>query len=100
MKNIEKNKLVEIVSSIMLKPNEDVINQILIEWENIENNLKLLDNLNLNNVQPLTHINENLKHDFLREDIPSDNFAIEKTDILNNAFAKDKDYILTQKVVK
>ncbi|QGZ97301.1 glutamyl-tRNA amidotransferase [Mycoplasma sp. NEAQ87857] len=100
MQTMNKEKLIEIVSSLMLEPTDEVIENILNNWTKLQNELKSLDKLDLANVKPLTHINEELKIDFLREDIEDTSYAISKQDILKNAKDADDDYIILTKVVK
>ncbi|UUD36017.1 aspartyl/glutamyl-tRNA amidotransferase subunit C [Mycoplasmopsis citelli] len=100
MKNITKEKLKEIVASLMIEPTDEVLNNILDNWNNIQNELKKFNKLDLENVAPLSHINETPLVDFLREDIVDNSFSISKDDILKNAKDKDQNYIITSKVVK
>ncbi|WP_406613744.1 aspartyl/glutamyl-tRNA amidotransferase subunit C [Mycoplasma corogypsi] len=100
MQKIDNNKLKEIVSSLMFEPTEIVINEILDNWHVLEKELKYLDLLDLEDVAPLTHINETLQYDFLREDKPNMSYSISKKDILANAKEKDENYIIVSKVVK
>ncbi|VEU76423.1 Asp-tRNA(Asn)/Glu-tRNA(Gln) amidotransferase subunit GatC [Mycoplasmopsis columboralis] len=99
MKQITKEQLKEIVSSLMIEPTEEVLNNIIENWNNIQLELEKLNKLDLENVQPMSHIDESLKIDFLREDIEDRSFAITKEDILKNAADKDDDYIITSRVV-
>lgn len=99
MKQITKEQLKEIVSSLMIEPTEEVLNNIIENWNNIQLELEKLNKLDLENVQPMSHIDESLKIDFLREDIEDSSFAITKEDILKNAADKDDDYIITSRVV-
>ncbi|KKB26671.1 Aspartyl-tRNA(Asn) amidotransferase subunit C [Mycoplasmopsis meleagridis] len=99
MKEINKDKLKNIVSSIMLNPTNEVIENILQEWNILHENLAILDQLDLKNVEPLTHIDENKYIDFLREDKVDTSFSISKKDALKNAKEKDEDFIITVKVV-
>ncbi|EGV00504.1 glutamyl-tRNA amidotransferase subunit C [Mycoplasmopsis columbina SF7] len=100
MNKINKDSLKSIVSSIMLEPKEEVLDGILKEWNVIEENLKLLDKLNLENIEPMTHIGQNKLVDFFREDVIDMSFAISKESALKNAKESDSDYIVTKKVVK
>ncbi|WP_029512742.1 Asp-tRNA(Asn)/Glu-tRNA(Gln) amidotransferase subunit GatC [Mycoplasmopsis iners] len=100
MQKIDKEKLKSIVASIMLEPKNEVLDAIIEEWHIIENNLRFLDKLDLQDVKPLTHLNEIPLVDFLREDVVDNSFAISKMEALNNAKEHDADYIITKKVVK
>ncbi|UUM19938.1 MULTISPECIES: aspartyl/glutamyl-tRNA amidotransferase subunit C [unclassified Mycoplasma] len=100
MKQITKEQLKEIVSSLMIEPTEQVLDNIIENWNNIQNELKKFDKINLDNVAPLSHINETPLIDFLREDYVDNSFSISKEDILKNAKDKDQDFIITSKVVK
>ncbi|MBU4690372.1 aspartyl/glutamyl-tRNA amidotransferase subunit C [Mycoplasma sp. ES3157-GEN-MYC] len=100
MKTIDKTKLVEIVSSLMLEPSDEVINQILVEWDTIQKQLSFLNKIDTNGVKPLTHINETPIVDFFREDEVDYTGAITKETALKNAYDSDDDYIITSKVVQ
>lgn len=96
-----KEQLIEIVKSIMLEPKPEVINQILEDWNNLEDELKVLNKIDTTNIEPLSHIDEKPLIDFLREDEPNMNSSISKDNILSNAHQKDNDYVIVNdKVVK
>ncbi|WP_308699347.1 MULTISPECIES: glutamyl-tRNA amidotransferase [unclassified Mycoplasma] len=98
---INKEKIKEIVSSLMFNPSEEVLNNIIKNWNELENDLKNLDKLNLDNIKPLSHINEEYKIDLLREDEFDNEFkSIDKNQILSNAKTSDQDYVTITKVVK
>ncbi|EFF41777.1 Asp-tRNA(Asn)/Glu-tRNA(Gln) amidotransferase subunit GatC [Mycoplasmopsis alligatoris] len=99
-KEISKEKLKEIVKSLMLEPSEEVLNGILSDWKDLLVNIEILNKINTDNVEPMTHINQTPKIDFLREDQVDNSYAITKQDMLNNAVNKDADFVLTSKVVK
>lgn len=100
MKEITKEQLKEIVSSIMFEPSEEVLDNILENWINLQKELKKFEKLNLVNVKPLTHLNEQPLVDFLREDIEDTSYSISKEQILQNAKDSDEEYIITTRVVK
>ncbi|VEU78138.1 Asp-tRNA(Asn)/Glu-tRNA(Gln) amidotransferase subunit GatC [Mycoplasmopsis columbinasalis] len=100
MLKIDKEKLKSIVASLMLEPSEEVLEGILLEWNDIYKNLKLLDELNLENVEPMTRIDSTTIDDFLRDDIADTTFNINKEIALQNAKDQDDDYIIIKKVVK
>lgn len=100
MKNITKEQLVSIVKRLMLEPSNEVIDQILAEWNSIQRSLEFMNKFNTENIKPLTHINENLFVDFLREDIVSETDSITKQQALSNAGDFDNDFIITTKVVR
>lgn len=100
MKSIDKEKLFSIVKSLMIAPSEQVIDQILLEWEQIQQQMKIMNKIDTSNIEPLTHINETPLIDFLREDVEDNSFSISKQQILENAPEKDDNYIITTRVVK
>lgn len=100
MKKFSKKKFLEIAKVIMLEPNDELIEKIKIQWEDLLQDLKSLDKLDLKNVEPLTHNNETYYEDFLREDEVVNFDDITKDDILKNAKEKDENYITLVKVVK
>lgn len=99
-KNITKEELYKIAESLMLKPTEDVVEEILKDWEVLQKHIHMMSLINTENVEPMTHINENYQIDFFREDIEDTSWAIKKEHILANAFESDQDFITTKKVVK
>lgn len=99
-KNITKAELYKIAESLMLKPTEDVVEEILKDWEILQKHIQMMNLINTENIEPMTHINENYQIDFFREDIEDTSWAIEKKHILANASESDQDFIITKKVVK
>ncbi|WP_338822846.1 Asp-tRNA(Asn)/Glu-tRNA(Gln) amidotransferase subunit GatC [Mycoplasmopsis felifaucium] len=101
MKQITKEELKTIVKSIELETNEAVLEDILKLWNQLGARLDQLNEFDLTNVKPLSHLYETPVVDFLREDIvDQDLVKISKQDLLNNAAEHDEDYIITNKVVK
>ncbi|AKJ21022.1 aspartyl/glutamyl-tRNA amidotransferase subunit C [Mycoplasmopsis synoviae] len=100
MKKFSKKKFLEIAKVIMLESNDELIEKIKIQWDDLLQDLKSLDKLDLKNVEPLTHNNETYYEDFLREDEVVNFDDITKDDILKNAKEKDENYITLVKVVK
>lgn len=82
MKKFSKKKFLEIAKVIMLEPNDELIEKIKIQWDDLLQDLKSLDKLDLKNVEPLTHNNETYYEDFLREDEVVNFDDITKDDIL------------------
>ncbi|MCT4469838.1 Asp-tRNA(Asn)/Glu-tRNA(Gln) amidotransferase subunit GatC [Mycoplasma sp. HS2188] len=100
MKVIDKEKLISIVKNLLLEPSDEVIEQILSEWNILEKQISNMQKIDTEGVKPLTHINEKPLLDFFREDIENNNWAITKEQALQNASDADEDYIITSKVVK
>lgn len=100
MKKPTKEEIINIAKSLMLEPTDELINEILDEFNALNKRITKMQKIDTNNIKPLSHIDECDKLDFFREDIPNDSFAINKKQILENAFEKDEDYIITNKVVK
>ncbi|ADE19413.1 Asp-tRNA(Asn)/Glu-tRNA(Gln) amidotransferase subunit GatC [Mycoplasma crocodyli] len=96
---INKEKLKEIVKSLMLKPSKDVIDGIILDWNELQYNLAILNKINTEGVEPMSHINETPIVDFFRDDVVV-NFGISKSEMLSNASQKDSDFVITKKVVK
>ncbi|MBW0594721.1 aspartyl/glutamyl-tRNA amidotransferase subunit C [Mycoplasma anatis] len=99
-KSITKEELYKIAETLMLKPTEEVVEEILKDWEVLQKYIQMMSLINTDNVKPMTHINENYQVDFFREDIEDDSWAIKKEHILSNATESDRDFIITKKVVK
>ncbi|MHA0272583.1 Asp-tRNA(Asn)/Glu-tRNA(Gln) amidotransferase subunit GatC [Mycoplasma sp. 48589B] len=100
MKQISREKLIDIVQSLMLRPSDDVLDKILVSWEQIQTELEGLNNLNLDNLEPMERINEDLHIDLLREDIEDDSYSITQENILTNAPATIDEFVALTKVVK
>ncbi|MCU9933395.1 Asp-tRNA(Asn)/Glu-tRNA(Gln) amidotransferase subunit GatC [Mycoplasmopsis cynos] len=100
MKTISKEKLVNIVSSLMMIPTDKVIENILQNWNTLQKNLRFFDEVDLDNLEPMTHIDESYQIDFLRDDIEDDSYSINKKTILSNAAKSDNDFVTLNKVVK
>ncbi|SJZ44786.1 Asp-tRNA(Asn)/Glu-tRNA(Gln) amidotransferase subunit GatC [Mycoplasmopsis verecunda] len=99
MKTIEKDKLIDIVQSLMLRPDEDVLDKILNSWQEIQDELQKLNKFDLSNISPMERINEQLHIDLLREDVEDNSYSITQSDILKNAPATDGDFVAITKVV-
>ncbi|MHA3795947.1 Asp-tRNA(Asn)/Glu-tRNA(Gln) amidotransferase subunit GatC [Mycoplasma sp. Z463D] len=100
MKQISREKLIDIVQSLMLRPSDDVLDKILVSWEQIQTELEGLNKLNLDNLEPMERINEDLHIDLLREDIEDDSYSITQENILTNAPATIDEFVALTKVVK
>ncbi|MFV8469186.1 glutamyl-tRNA amidotransferase [Mycoplasma aquilae] len=100
MKQISREKLIDIVQSLMLRPNDDVLDKILVSWEQIQADLAGLNALNLENLTPMERINEDLHIDLLREDVEDDSYSINQANILTNAPATSGEFVALTKVVK
>ncbi|MGZ9756517.1 Asp-tRNA(Asn)/Glu-tRNA(Gln) amidotransferase subunit GatC [Mycoplasma sp. 4423] len=100
MIKITKEKLNEIVKTLMFEPTKQVVNDILENWNKLQKQIKYFDKLDLTNVKPMSHINESYQIDFLREDEYNEEDRITKARILSNAPESDGDYLKLTKVVK
>ena len=86
-------KYVAELAKIKLTPEE--AKKLQLQLDNILYFFKDLENLNTENIEPLSHVLD-VKNVF-REDVPRD--SISKQDILNLAPQKDDDFIKVPKVV-
>ncbi len=86
-------KYVAELAKIKLTPEE--AEKLQLQLDNILCFFKDLENLNTENIEPLSHVLD-VKNVF-REDVPRD--SISKQDILNLAPQKDDDFIKVPKVV-
>lgn len=100
MKTITKEQLIQIAQRLMINPADKVLDDILIDWEELQHHVSVLNKINTDNVKPLTHINEDLQIDFLREDEENWDLMINKNIILENAPENDSDYVTITKVVE
>ncbi len=92
-----KDSLREIVKSLKLKPTEEVLNGIEVDFKKIKADFKELKKIDITNVKPMYRVDET-KTDFLREDIPVVGFS--KEEVLHNAPTKDDTFITMKRVVK
>ncbi|MGY5139167.1 Asp-tRNA(Asn)/Glu-tRNA(Gln) amidotransferase subunit GatC [Mycoplasmopsis gallinarum] len=99
MEKITKEDIKNIVKSIYLEPKTEVIEKLWQEWQNLQTEMKWLDDLALDDLEPMTHINEEHLIDCLREDVVDYSFAISKEEALKNAKEKNDDFVLIKKVV-
>ncbi|TDV24198.1 aspartyl-tRNA(Asn)/glutamyl-tRNA(Gln) amidotransferase subunit C [Mycoplasmopsis mustelae] len=97
---ITKDKLYDIVKTLMFEPTEQVIDEIIENWHELEAKIKFFDNLDLSNVKPMSHIDETFYTDFLREDEYLTEDRIERKQILLNAPSADLEFVTITKVVK
>ncbi|WP_027121206.1 glutamyl-tRNA amidotransferase [Mycoplasma leonicaptivi] len=100
MKKITKEKFKEIVLSSMFEPTDEVVDNIMKNWETLQEELKIFDNFDLDSLKPMAHIDEEYVIDFLREDEEDNSYSISKKTILQNANQSNDDFVLITKVVK
>ncbi|UWV77319.1 glutamyl-tRNA amidotransferase [Mycoplasmopsis cynos] len=99
MKTISKEKLVNIVSSLMMIPTDKVIENILQNWNTLQKNLRFFDEVDLDNLGNDAY-RWIIPNWFLRDDIEDDSYSINKKTILSNAAKSDNDFVTLNKVVK
>ncbi|QJG66989.1 Asp-tRNA(Asn)/Glu-tRNA(Gln) amidotransferase subunit GatC [Mycoplasma phocoenae] len=93
-----KSKMTELAKLLLFEPKEEVFQMLEKEHENIKSHLELLSKFDLDNIEPMTHINSELiSFDLLRDDIVGT--TIEKENILNNAKKHDNDFVTMKRVV-
>ncbi|WBP83863.1 Asp-tRNA(Asn)/Glu-tRNA(Gln) amidotransferase subunit GatC [Mycoplasmopsis edwardii] len=100
MKVVDKQKLKDIVSSLMMTPTDQVLDNILENWNKLQQSLEYFNEVDLENLEPMTHIDERYKEDFLRDDEVNSYDMIDKAVILKNAPKKDQNFVILSKVVK
>ncbi|WP_029513461.1 Asp-tRNA(Asn)/Glu-tRNA(Gln) amidotransferase subunit GatC [Mycoplasmopsis primatum] len=101
MKQTLKEELKEIAQSLMFDINEQVLDEIVKLWKDLNKRIKWLEDIDTTNVEPLSHINEEPKVDFLRDDVENNNLvSISKKDLLDNSKEHNDDYIIINKVIK
>ncbi|MBN0919253.1 Asp-tRNA(Asn)/Glu-tRNA(Gln) amidotransferase subunit GatC [[Mycoplasma] gypis] len=95
---MEKAKMIKLANDLLFDVKEEVFELLNEEHENIKKQLTLLNKFNLDNIEPMTHINEAaIDFDLLREDEPKQGLAKDK--LLDNAFDKDADFVKIRKVI-
>ncbi|QSF13651.1 Asp-tRNA(Asn)/Glu-tRNA(Gln) amidotransferase subunit GatC [Mycoplasma sp. Mirounga ES2805-ORL] len=100
MKKITDEFIKTLASSLMFEPSKKVLFEINKEWGRLVKDFERLKMYDTDGVKPLTHIDENLYVDFLREDIVDENFNLDKQKELDNAKKRDDNYIIIEQVVK
>lgn len=88
---MDKNKLKEVSNSLKFEANDEVVKQIEGIYSELEQKIKLLKNINTDNVQPMTRV-DNTPISFLREDTVGE--PLKKELILQNAPKSDKDFVV------
>ncbi|WP_427867313.1 glutamyl-tRNA amidotransferase [Mycoplasmopsis arginini] len=93
-------ELKKLANNLLLEPSEEVFKLAKELLNSIDNSLSELDQINLNDIKPVSHINETkMSFDELREDEVNDNTKIKKEKILENAFNHDNDLVIMKRVI-
>ncbi|BAP39617.1 Asp-tRNA(Asn)/Glu-tRNA(Gln) amidotransferase subunit GatC [Metamycoplasma canadense] len=93
-------KLKELANNLLLEPSKEVFELSSNLLSLIDTQLKELDEINLDNVKPISHINENKISFFdLRDDEINDETKITKENILENAYQSDDNLVIMKRVV-
>ncbi|WP_412031822.1 Asp-tRNA(Asn)/Glu-tRNA(Gln) amidotransferase subunit GatC [Metamycoplasma buccale] len=97
---MDDKKIKKLASDIMLLPNKEVITLTKKMLNEINEELKELENFNLDNVLPIAQINEKpIDLSLIRDDIVDDSFRLSKEAILKNSSHSNNDYVIVKKVV-
>lgn len=97
---MSQEELKKLANNLLLEPSEEVFKLAKELLNSIDNSLSELDQINLDDIKPVSHINETkISFDQLREDEVNDNTKIEKEKILENAFNHDNDLVIMKRVI-
>lgn len=95
---MEKDKLQELANSLYFKLDDEVVQNLEIEFKYIIDQFEKIKNIDVTNVKPLTHINENFTS-YLREDIVEENENISLKDILFNSKDSTDQFVKIKQVL-
>ncbi|RMA77479.1 aspartyl-tRNA(Asn)/glutamyl-tRNA(Gln) amidotransferase subunit C [Metamycoplasma subdolum] len=96
--NDEKFK--KLANDLLFEPSDEIIKMAKKLLSSIDKELKKLDEINLDNVKPMSHISEKkLSFDLLRDDVENKEFLIKKEDLLANTSKHNDDFVLIKKVI-
>ncbi|ENY69526.1 Glutamyl-tRNA (Gln) amidotransferase subunit C [Mycoplasmopsis arginini 7264] len=97
---MSEEELKKLANNLLLEPNEEVFKLAKELLKSIDNSLSELDQINLDDIKPVSHINETkMSFDQLREDEVNNNTKIEKEKILENAFNHNDDLVIMKRVI-
>ena len=85
--------IIKIAKFTKLNINKDISNEIKIFYSNLEININKMKKINIDNVEPMTRIN-NEPISFLREDVVKKEQNISKKYILLNASHSQDDFVV------
>ncbi|MGX9339561.1 Asp-tRNA(Asn)/Glu-tRNA(Gln) amidotransferase subunit GatC [Mycoplasma sp. 332] len=93
-------ELKTIANNLLLDPSDEVINMAKKLLDSINQSLTDLDEINLANIKPLSHINESkISFNDLRDDEICDCTKIDKEKLLKNAYNSNEDLVIMKRVV-
>ncbi len=96
---LDEKDLVKMANKIYINPTKEVLEFLKHEYNQINENLKLLKSIDVDRVEPLARISKPLNN-ILREDEPNQNIKLKKSVALANASERDDDYIVIRRIFK
>ncbi len=97
---MEKEEIKKLANDPLFEPSEEVIKLTNNLLNSIEKGLKDLEEFDLQDIKPMSHINESpICFEQLRSDEPDKSFYLNKQDLLNNASEHDENYVIMKKVI-
>ncbi|MBD3898925.1 aspartyl/glutamyl-tRNA amidotransferase subunit C [Mycoplasma hominis] len=97
---MEKEEIKKLANDLLFEPSEKVIKLTNNLLNSIEKGLKDLEEFDLQDIKPMSHINESpICFKQLRSDEPDKSFYLNKQDLLNNASEHDENYVIMKKVI-
>ncbi|MDP4042710.1 glutamyl-tRNA amidotransferase [Mycoplasmopsis arginini] len=97
---MSEEELKKLANNLLLEPNEEVFKLAKELLKSIDNSLSELDQINLDDIKPVSHINETkMSFEQLREDEVNNNTKIEKEKILENAFNHNDNLVIMKRVI-
>lgn len=94
---MDRKKIIELANLIKINPTEEVLNLLESEFNSIKKMLDKLDDLDVENLEPMSHIDET-PVDLLREDVV-ENFESNKEILLKNSKDSTEDFVKIERVI-
>lgn len=94
---MERKKIIELAKLIKINPTEEVLTMLENEFTSIKKMLDKLKDLNVDSIEPMSHIDEN-PINFFREDEYED-YSKNKEILLKNSKNSTKDFVKIERVI-
>ncbi|MGL4252177.1 MAG: Asp-tRNA(Asn)/Glu-tRNA(Gln) amidotransferase subunit GatC [Metamycoplasmataceae bacterium] len=91
-----KEKFILMTNKILINIDEKVLDSLQEEFYFIQENMKRIENINIEGVEPMARISKPIT--FLREDIEGP--SLDKKKLLSNATYHDDDYVIMKRILK
>lgn len=94
---MDKVKLAQVAKTLMFEVNDEVLNQLAIEYDKLNEKINNLKKIDVSNIQPLIYVDETATS-FLREDELNEDWS--PIDVLKNAPQKKNQYVVLPGFIK